>query len=205
MDKKISARIVYLPEAYDMAYNLARKIQEAGESYDVVIGISRGGLPPSRMMCDFLNIKTLTTMQILHYDSAAKMRDDVHVSDPIKIDLEGKNVLVVDDVNDTGETLKAACEQVGAMNPSLMKTAVLHEKSSTSFKADYFGDYLSEWKWLIYQWAVTEDLLGFLESDDMLDSEPEDALLHLKEKYDLTVEPDLYDKVISMKEFYAKK
>ena len=204
MDKKISARIVYLPEVYEMAYNLARKIQEAGESYDAVVGISRGGLPPSRMMCDFLNIKTLTTMQILHYESAAKVRDKVRVSDPIKIDLEGKNVLVVDDVNDTGETLKAACDHIGSLNPSLMKTAVLHEKSGTSFKADYSGGYLSEWKWLIYQWAVTEDILGFLKSDLMLDAKPEDAILHLKKKYDLTVERDLYDKVISMKEFYAE-
>jgi len=205
MDKNISARIVYLPETYEMAYKIAHKIQEAGEVYEAVVGISRGGLPPSRIICDFLNIKTLTTMQILHYDSAAKAREEVRVSDPIKIELEGKNVLVVDDVNDTGETLRAACDHIGSLNPSLMKTAVLHEKSGTSFSADYSGAYLSEWKWLIYQWAVTEDLIEFLKRDQMMDAEPEDAIRHLKEKYNLTVERDLLDKVLSMKEYYKEK
>jgi hypoxanthine phosphoribosyltransferase len=204
MDKKITARIVYLPETYEMAYSVARKIQEAGEDYDVVVGISRGGLPPSRIMCDFLNIKTLTTMQILHYESAAKKREDVHVSDPVKIDLKGKNVLIVDDVNDTGDTLLAAMDHIRTMDPSLLKTAVLHEKAGTSFRADYYGTYLPEWKWLIYQWAVTEDLTEFLVMDGMLEADPGDAIRYLKETYDLTVERELLDKVLSMKEFYQK-
>ncbi|PWN06522.1 phosphoribosyltransferase [Rhodohalobacter mucosus] len=205
MDKKITARIVHLPETYEMAYRIARQIQDTGEDYDVVVGISRGGLPPSRIMCDFLNIKTLTTMQILHYESAAKAREEVRVSDPVKIDLEGRNVLLVDDVNDSGDTLQAAVKHIQTLKPSLLKTAVLHEKAGSSFSVDYCGSYLSEWKWLIYQWAVTEDLIGFLERDGMLDSEPADAIRHLSEKYDLTVERDLLEKVLSMKEFYSKK
>ncbi|MDX1592336.1 MAG: phosphoribosyltransferase [Balneolaceae bacterium] len=204
MENKITARIVHLPETYEMAYNIACKIRDAGENYDVVVGISRGGLPPSRMICDFLNIKTLTTMQILHYESAAKQREEVRVTDPVKIDLKDKNVLVVDDVNDTGDTLRAADEYIQPMNPSMFKTAVLHEKSGTSFHADYYGDYLPEWKWLIYQWAVTEDLTEFLKRDQMLNAKPEDAIRHLKKKYDLTVEEELLEKVLSMQAFYQK-
>lgn len=205
MKQNFTARILTLPEAYEAAYKVALQIMDAGESFNVVVGISRGGLPPSRIICDFLNIKTLTTMQILHYESAAKARDEVRVSDPVKIDLEGKNVLVVDDVNDSGDTLRAACKHIGSMNPSLLKTAVLHEKSETSYMADYCGDYLSEWKWLIYQWAVTEDITEFLERDGMLDADPEDAMRHLKETYDLTVERGLLDKVLTMKDFYKTK
>lgn len=204
MKNNFTARIVTLPETFEAAYRVARKIMDAGEKYDIVVGISRGGLPPSRMICDFLNIKTLTSIQIRHYESGGKARDKVSISDPVKIDVKGKSVLIMDDVNDSGKSLNAAYDNIKSMEPGTLKTAVLHEKSSTDFNADYTGSTLSEWKWLIYQWAVTEDLIEFLDRDSMLSAGVEDAVKHLSKKYDLNVDSDLLKKVMSMKENYLK-
>jgi uncharacterized protein len=204
MKKTFTARIVSLPETYEAAYRVARKIMDAGDKFDVAVGISRGGFPPSRMICDFLNIKTLTSLQIRHYESGGQAREEVSISDPVKIDIRGKNVLIVDDVNDSGKSLIAAYDNIKSLGPALIRTAVLHEKSGTSFTADYTGYTLSEWKWLIYQWAVTEDLIEYLERDHMLKASEEDAIAHLSEKFTLSIDRDLFSKVLSMKENYLK-
>ena len=202
MEKDFIARIVGLSEVYEMAYKVSRKISDSPLDFDLVVGIARGGFPPARLLCDFLNIKTLTAIQVRHYTGGGQQKEEVEISDPININLKGKKVLIVDDVNDSGETLKVAVDHVKKNEVANVKTAVLHEKGSTSLNADFVGGYLSEWKWLIYQWAVTEDLLEFLKKDGKLSADEDEILKHLSEKYDLEVKRELLHKVLAMKRNY---
>ncbi len=202
MGKDFSARIITLPEAYENAYKIARQITDHTQTFDVIIGISRGGLPPARMICDFLNVETLTSLQVRHYTGGGKSMDQLEVTDPVDIDLREKSVLIVDDVNDSGKTLRMAHDHISALGPSLIQTAVLHEKSNTTYNAKYTGSDLTEWKWLIYQWALTEDLLEFLKNDEMLLADRESIIGHLKDKYGLKIDNELLKKVISMKKNY---
>jgi len=202
MEKDFTARIVGLSEVYEMAYKVSRKISDSPLDFDLVVGIARGGFPPARLLCDFLNIKTLTAIQVRHYTGGGQQKEEVEISDPININLKGKKVLIVDDVNDSGETLKVAVDHIKKNEVAKVKTAVLHEKDSTSLNADFAGGYLSEWKWLIYQWAVTEDLLEFLKKDGMLAADEDEILKHLSEKYDLDVKRELLHKVLAMKKNY---
>ena len=185
-----------------MAYEVSQQLTAASVNFDIVLGISRGGLPPARMICDFLNIKTLTSIQIRHYTGGGEAKENVTITDSSNVDLDGKNILIVDDVNDSGKTLEAAHKHASSANASLVKTAVLHEKERTSFKADYTGSDLSGWKWLIYQWAVTEDLLEFLRRDNMVNAEPYEAIKHLEDTYGLKIDENLFKKVMSMKDQY---
>lgn len=203
MDKDFTARIVGLDEVYEMAYKISDQITDFSLNFDVVIGIARGGFPPARLVCDFLNIKTLTAVQIKHY-TGAKEHKEVEISDPVDIDLKGKNVLIVDDVNDSGKTLIAAVDHVKSLYAGEVRTAVLHEKSNTSMKADFVGDYLDDWRWLIYQWAATEDLLEFLNDDDMLSAKNEEMRQHLSDHYELDVSIELLKKVLAMKSNYLR-
>lgn len=205
MKKDFTARIVDLPEVYEMAYKVSRKISDSPFNFDVIVGIARGGFPPGRLLCDFLNIKTLTAIQIRHYTGGGQQKEEVEISDPININLKGKKVLIVDDVNDSGETLKVAVDHIKKNEVDHVKTAVLHEKESTSLNADFAGGYLSEWKWLIYQWAVTEDLLEFLKNDGMLAADEKVILNHLSAKYDLDVKRELLHKVLAMKKNYFRQ
>ena len=202
MKDDFSARIITLSEAYDMAYEVSQQLTAASVNFDIVLGISRGSLPPARMICDFLNIKTLTSIQIRHYTGGGEAKENVTITDSSNVDLDGKNILIVDDVNDSGKTLEAAHKHASSANASLVKTAVLHEKERTSFKADYTGSDLSGWKWLIYQWAVTEDLLEFLRRDNMVNAEPYEAIKHLEDTYGLKIDENLFKKVMSMKDQY---
>jgi len=199
---KFTARIVPLQEVYKLTHKLALDIMKTDLTFDLVIAIARGGMLPARLICDFLNIGQLTSIQVKHYTRGAKQLEKAQLIDPVRNSLEGKKVLMIDDVNDSGKTLKAAYNHVKSKNPSLLKTAVLHDKENDRFKTDFVGHTLQAWKWLIYQWAVTEDVLEFLQKDDKLGKNPDEARNHLLEKYELKLDKELLRQILELKENY---
>ncbi|WP_445664686.1 phosphoribosyltransferase [Fodinibius sp. AD559] len=202
MKEDFTARIVSLDEVYKTTHELAQNIMNSGISFDIVVAIARGGALPARLICDFLNINRLTSLQIKHYQEGAEKMEEAKIIDPVSGDIKKQNVLLIDDVNDSGETMKAAVDHVQSIEPSLLKTAVLHEKSHTIFNADFTAKKLKKWKWLIYQWAATEDILEFLEKDNMLDQSEEIIHKHLANKYDLEIDEQLLEKIMQLKENY---
>ncbi|MGM0588565.1 MAG: phosphoribosyltransferase [Bacteroidota bacterium] len=203
--KNFSARIVHLDEVYALSYDLAGQIMNAGPTYDLVVAIARGGMLPARLMCDFLNIKSLTSMQIRHYTQGAEQMETAEVIDPIRVDVAGKNVLVVDDVNDSGDTLQAASEHLNNLNPAVCKTVVIHEKEGSSFAADFVGQPVTEWKWLIYQWALTEDVLEFLEKGQMLNHSAAEAQAYLADTYQLEISRELLGNILELRANYVER
>lgn len=202
MEKKFTARIVSLQEVYRKSHELAQSIMKNSTDFDFVVAIARGGVLPARLICDFLNIHRLTSIQVRHYQKGAKELEQAKIIDPLQVDIKENKVLLIDDVNDSGKTLKAAVEHVESLGPDLLKTAVLHEKSHTIHESDFTGEKLKKWKWLIYQWAATEDVLEFLNKDDMLQESEEKARQHLLEKYDLHVDEQLLKKIKQMERNY---
>lgn len=202
MEKKFTARIVSLQEVYRKSHELAQSIMRNSTDFDFVVAIARGGVLPARLICDFLNIHRLTSIQVRHYQKGAKELEQAKIIAPLQVDIKENKVLLIDDVNDSGKTLKAAVEHVESLGPDLLKTAVLHEKSHTIHESDFTGEKLKKWKWLIYQWAATEDVLEFLNKDDMLQESEEKVRQHLLEKYDLHVDDQLLKKIKQMERNY---
>lgn len=203
MKNDFTAKIVTLNEVYSLTHKLATQIMNSSVPFDSVIAIARGGMLPARLICDFLNIHQLSSIQIKHYGSGAEELDEVEITDPLNINIDRKNVLLIDDVNDTGKTMTAAIEHIQSRNPQVLKTAVLHEKSHTIKNADFSVETLKKWKWLIYQWAVTEDVLKFLIKDEKLAESNEVIQSHLAEKYKLHADPELLDKIMQMRDNYT--
>ncbi|MDL5504190.1 MAG: phosphoribosyltransferase family protein, partial [Candidatus Methanoperedens sp.] len=81
---------------------------------------------------------------------------------PKETEISGKNVLVVDDVADTGESFSVILDYLKEKNPMEIRTAVVHYKTSSTVVPDYWGKELEEWNWIIYPWAFYEDLAGFV-------------------------------------------
>ncbi|AUH71350.1 phosphoribosyltransferase [Legionella sainthelensi] len=204
MKPNFSARIVSLEEVYVASYKLALLIMRSPYIFDTVIAIARGGFPIARFICDFLNIHHLGSVQIRHYTAGATELEQMHIIAPVNIQVEGKKILLLDDVNDTGKTLITAHDYIQTMHPTLLKTAVIHEKPNTLFQVDFVAEKITEWKWLIYQWAVTEDVLAFLYKDNMLEENEEVAHAHLAEKYKLSIDKKYFHDILQLKENYYK-
>ena len=150
-------------EFYGLARTLSRKIKSSGWRPDLVVAIGRGGYAPARVVCDFLVHDRLTSIKVEHWGIAAQKRDHAVVRFPLATDVSGERVLVVDDVTDTGDTLATAVGYLQGLGPKEVRTAVLQHKTSSAFKPDYCGEEVAVWRWIIYPWAVHEDLVGFVE------------------------------------------
>lgn len=142
---------------------LARKIKASGYQPDLIIAIGRGGYVPGRLVSDFLLFNALTTVKVEHYMRGAEMKAEARIRFPLSVDISGKKVLIIDDVTDTGDTLKLSVDYIRSLNPSEIRTVVLQHKTCSSFVPDFYGQKITRWRWIIYPWARYEDLAGFTE------------------------------------------
>jgi hypothetical protein len=149
--------------AISLSRSLAAMIRASRFRPDIVIAIGRGGYVPARIVCDRLLMTDLTSIKIEHWGTAAHKLDQARVRFPLSVNVKGKDILVIDDITDTGETLMAAREYLALFAPGEIRTGVLQHKTSSAFQPDYYAELLSDWKWIVYPWALHEDMIGFLE------------------------------------------
>lgn len=155
--------LVSFHEVLRLSRSLAQKIKVSGYMPDLIVAIGRGGFVPGRLVSDFLLFNNLTSMKIEHYTRAADMQEEARIKFPIPVDITGKKILIVDDVTDTGETLKLAVDYVLNLKPAEIRTAVLQHKTCSTFTPDFYAQKIVKWRWIIYPWASYEDLAGFAE------------------------------------------
>ena len=163
MHEQLRCELISWAEVERLCQRLAGLIKESGYRPDLVIAIGRGGYVPARLLCDYMHIMELTSIKIEHYLSGANRQEEAVIRYPLKADIRGLRVLVVDDVNDTGDTLETATQHLQTFQPGEIRTAVMHHKAVTHFDADYSAGKIVKWRWLIYPWAVNEDVSAFLE------------------------------------------
>lgn len=190
-------QLISWDEAYRLSKRLALKIKSSGFHPDLVIAIGRGGYVPARVVCDFLLHSLLTSIKIEHWDIAACKRQEATVRFPLAVDVHNQKILIIDDVTDTGDTLKAAVDYVRGLGAGEINTGVLQHKITSPVVPDFCADVVQEWKWIIYPWAAHEDLVGFAEkvlSDDP--STSEDIRDRLKEQYGLDVDEDSFKEIL---------
>ena len=197
-------QLISWDEAYQLSRKLARAIKSSGFCPDLVIAIGRGGYVPARIVCDFLLHSLLTSIKIEHWDIAACKRPEAAVLFPLAVDVRDQSILIIDDVTDTGDTLRAALDYVKALGAGETKTGVMQHKTTSSVVPDFYVDVIKDWRWIIYPWAAHEDLVGFTEK--VLSAEPvtgEQIRARLKEQYTLVVDEnsltEVLDDLIEMK------
>lgn len=84
----------------------------------------------------------LDCIRVASYWDETQPVKDPEIIDRVRLNLEGIDVLVIDDVLDTGHTLAKITEVIAQMNPASLKTCVLLDKQTPrkiNFNADYVG------------------------------------------------------------------
>ncbi|MFB6164823.1 MAG: phosphoribosyltransferase [Haloarculaceae archaeon] len=160
-----------LPEDFDCTitnweyiYGLCRDVSEqvkvAEFEPDVVVALARGGWFAGRCLCDFLGLDDLTSLKMEHYVGTAEKADEPQVRYPMpEGSVAGKDVLVIDDIADTGGSIRRAHEYVTERDANQVRTATLQLLQTSEFEPEFVGERLEEWTWVVYPWNFIEDMI----------------------------------------------
>ena len=149
----------------DLAIRLADRLPS---TYDVMLVITRGGMVPACIISERLNLRDILVAAVMFYTGQERTLDrPIFLQFPADPLLNGRRVLIVDDVWDSGRTIIAVRERVIAAGgePDM---AVLHYKPTHSqysgLRPDFYVDETDAW--IVYPWDVGESALpaGVLES-----------------------------------------
>ena len=126
---------------------LAWRLSEL-KPYKGIIAVTRGGLVPAAIVARELDIRLIDTFCVLSYNQ--KTKGDVKVLKVSSVANTGEGWLIVDDLVDTGETIKA-------IRSSLPNAhyATVYAKPSGREQVDTFITEVSQDTWIYFPWDLS--------------------------------------------------
>ena len=129
---------------------LAWRLHAAGP-FDALVCITRGGLVPAAIVARELNVRMIETVCIASYHDY-KNQGDIKVIKGVAAEItsmrgEGKGVLIVDDLVDTGKTAKVVRELLPAAH-----FAAVYAKPMGRQLVDTFVTEVSQDTWIYFPW-----------------------------------------------------
>ena len=124
-----------------LAYEVAE--QNAGVSLLVLAGVADNGVVIARKLAEKLKGILPAEIKIISIGMNKKMPDEVHLSP--EINLNGKTIIITDDVSMTGRTMMYALKPLLQFHPEKIQTLVLVERQQKLFPmhSDYVGLHIS--------------------------------------------------------------
>jgi len=145
---------------YEMLRALSREILERELNPDIIVGIAMGGLIPAVVLADLLGLE-VDAVGAKFYRGVGEKRDRPHITQDVSVDLKGKTVLLVDDVADSGRTLKVVRDYVLARGARGLVICTLHYKPWSIVRPDIHVEETEAW--IIYPWDRNEALGDVIE------------------------------------------
>jgi hypoxanthine phosphoribosyltransferase len=193
----LECRLISWREIHRLGLKIAGRIREQSWRPDLVVAIARGGFTPARILCDALHVDTLTSIALKHYRPGGVSEQRVCIKDPLSITIHRRSVLLVDDVNDSGETLNLAVDYLDSWRPASLRVAVLHHKTSSRFRPHFHGTRVIHWRWLVYPWALCEDVGSFIARMEPVPETPAEAAQRLRAIHGIRVDESMLSSIMA--------
>lgn len=119
--------------------DIIRQMYMDGFKPDVIVGLVRGGSVPANLLSQFLDIPCY----MVNKD------EEVHILP------DGNNVLVIDDINDTGSAMTEISNYFMHEYEANFKYATLISNVGSSFEVDYYSveiNKIEEDIWIVFPW-----------------------------------------------------
>ena len=145
-------------EYHQLIERLVIQLADSGWHFDVVMGLSRGGLRVADVSSRVLNKPFATLAASSYREHAGTEQGELVISSHIATTLQtlGPSVLVVDDLADSGLTLQAVVPHLLSRYPDIteVKTAVLWVKGCSVLTPDFFVQHLPDSPWIVQPFEV---------------------------------------------------
>lgn len=126
-------KVVISYEEYGEMANYITKMLKSFKSFSYIVGIPRGGLPLAVHLSHNLGIP------LLDYNELSTVTSG--------------NIMVVDDILDTGVTMEEALKVASHLNPFIV---VLHWKPQSTITPDIFAKHTTDW--VTYPWERKDEV-----------------------------------------------
>jgi len=136
----IESSFEYLDLSWEMFGELCRALAlKVARDYDpeVVVGIARAGALPGAVVATILDVD-FYSMKISRKGDDDEVRDRPEILSAAPREVEGKRVLIVDEVTTSGATLRLALAAVRDTHPVEVRTATSFARTR-GYKPDYFA------------------------------------------------------------------
>ena len=116
---------------------------------EIIFSINRGGCIPGVYLSHGINVQ--------HKVIDVQLRDDTNSPnlEPLtNIILAYNNILIIDDINDTGSTFNFLKQSLKNYNRKIYYASLIENKTST-FKVNFFGKIIDKSvdpKWIVFPW-----------------------------------------------------
>jgi hypoxanthine phosphoribosyltransferase len=140
---------------------LAERIYQSKFSVDNILAVGRGGWIPGVIMSHYLKCG-IYPCRVSSYteDNEQGQIDPARCQFPQWDLIQGDNLLIVDDLSDSGKTFNfleyhlRVEMRAGLINKKRIKTAALYMKWGTLNVPDFYVQSFERERWLIFPWEV---------------------------------------------------
>ncbi|SHK02648.1 hypoxanthine phosphoribosyltransferase [Tepidibacter formicigenes] len=141
---KVTDVLIKEEDIKNKVYELAKIIENDYKGEEILlVGVLKGACVfISDLMRNIDLDVSLDFMAVSSYGMSTKSSGVVKILKDLDTEIENKNVLIVEDIIDTGLTLKYLCENLKSRNPKSLKICTLldkPERRKCDIKVDYTG------------------------------------------------------------------
>jgi hypoxanthine phosphoribosyltransferase len=127
---EFTKQVIHLTDYIEDIFTLAEKIKDSGKKYKYIYGIPRGGLMLAVYLSHELEIELITDLIEVIFE-------------------DNKEVLIVDDLTDTGKTLKEYYQY---------ECAVLYKKPRSTIKPKFFVEEIADETWVVFPYEKINEI-----------------------------------------------
>lgn len=130
---------------YELCVQLADQIRRSKYKPDLIVAVARGGWVPGRLLSDLLENTYVASIKIEHYVDFYKTLEKPKITQPLPVDIRGKKILIVDDIVDSGYSMKIAKEYLLTQGAKDVKIAAIYYKPWSVVTPDFYARETDAW------------------------------------------------------------
>lgn len=143
------------PDVQRQVQELLRQMWHTGWKPDYVVGITRGGLTPANFISQYLDVP-MHTLKVSLQDGRKDCESNLWMAEDA---MDDRNILIVDDINDSGATLNWIKDDwdIGDRWGQNVRVAVMYdnESSDSQHSPDYAAESINKAadpQWIVFPW-----------------------------------------------------